>query len=68
MEEGDYCGCYCLLKGHYAKCYRPTALSMEPQRCVAMCVCVCVYEFESKVVCEMQTMCVLKPGQEVLAP
>lgn len=52
MEEGDYCGCYCLLKGHYTKCYRPTVRSPWSQSTAeTLSVCVCVYEFDQKKKC-----------------
>lgn len=41
-EEGDYCGCYCLLKGHYAKCYRPTVCSLWSHSAAQHCACVCM--------------------------
>lgn len=59
MEEGDYCGCYCLLKGHYAKCYRPTVRSLWSQSTAeTLSVCVCVYEFDKTKVLRDIKMCV----------
>lgn len=70
MEEGDYCGCYCLLKGHYTKCYRPTVRSPWSQSTAeTLSVCVCVYEFDQKkVLCDIKMCDDARAGGTCLLP
>lgn len=59
MKASDYCGCYCLLKGYYGKCYCPNVHSQWSHSTDERWG-VCVYEFGRKLVFEIKKNKIIK--------